>query len=76
MFYCEDGKRFNLPTHDLVNAFDAQNDNIRKQNSIKFDIELTMLIGLTKITIHLHTNKGIQDGTQHIYILDMQTYYY
>ena len=69
MFIGDGWQRFNLPTHDLVNAFDAQNDNIRKTNSIKFDIGVSDAYWTDKIIIHLHTNKRIQDGTQHIYIL-------
>ncbi|MCO6461231.1 MAG: RagB/SusD family nutrient uptake outer membrane protein [Saprospiraceae bacterium] len=36
MFVGTDWKKFNTPTHDLVNAFDAAGDVVRKNSSIKF----------------------------------------
>jgi len=36
MFVGTDWKKFNTPTHDLVNAFDAEGDVVRKNSSIKF----------------------------------------
>jgi len=36
MFVGTDWKKFNTPTHDLVDAFDAAGDVVRKKSSIKF----------------------------------------
>jgi hypothetical protein len=36
MFIGMDWKKFNIPSNDLVAAFDAENDNIRKASSITF----------------------------------------
>jgi predicted HNH restriction endonuclease len=36
MFVGMDWKKFNIPSNDLVAAFDAENDQIRKNASIKF----------------------------------------
>jgi starch-binding outer membrane protein, SusD/RagB family len=36
MFMGFDWKKFNIPSNDLVDAFDAENDNIRKASSITF----------------------------------------
>lgn len=36
MFVGTDWKKFNTPTHNLVDAFDAAGDNVRKASSIKF----------------------------------------
>jgi hypothetical protein len=69
MFIGDGWQRFNLPTHDLVNAFDAQNDNIRKTNSIKFDIGVSDAYWTDKNNYPFAYKQRIQDGTQHIYIL-------
>ena len=37
MFMGKDWKKFNIPTNNLVAAFDAENDQIRKNSSILFD---------------------------------------
>jgi starch-binding outer membrane protein, SusD/RagB family len=36
MFYGDDWKKFNIPSNDLVQAFDAEGDVIRKNSSIAF----------------------------------------
>lgn len=36
MFFGVDWKKFNTPSHDLVNAFNKENDEVRKKASIKF----------------------------------------
>jgi hypothetical protein len=36
MFSGTEWKKFNIPTNDLVRAFDSENDAIRKNSSIKF----------------------------------------
>ncbi len=69
MFIGDGWQRFNLPTHDLVNAFDSQNDNIRKTNSIKFDIGVSDTYWTDKNNYPFAYKQRIQDGTQHIYIL-------
>jgi hypothetical protein len=69
MFIGDGWQRFNLPTHDLVNAFDAQGDNIRKTNSIKFDIGVSDAYWTDKNNYPFAYKQRIQDGTQHIYIL-------
>ena len=69
MFIGDGWQRFNLPTHDLVNAFDAQGDNIRKTNSIKFDIGVSDTYWTDKNNYPFAYKQRIQDGTQHIYIL-------
>jgi hypothetical protein len=53
----------------LVNAFDSQNDNIRKTNSIKFDIGVSDTYWTDKNNYPFAYKQRIQDGTQHIYIL-------
>lgn len=36
MFYGDDWKKFNIPSNDLVQTFDAEGDDIRKNSSIVF----------------------------------------
>jgi len=36
MFYGDDWKKFNIPSNDLVKAFDTEGDEIRKNSSIAF----------------------------------------
>ena len=36
MFYGDDWKKFNIPSNDLVQAFDAEGDDIRKNSSVAF----------------------------------------
>lgn len=36
MFYGDDWKKFNIPSNDLVAAFDSEGDDIRKNSSIAF----------------------------------------
>ncbi|MBB6369746.1 RagB/SusD family nutrient uptake outer membrane protein [Chryseobacterium shigense] len=36
MFYGTDWKKFNTPSYDLVNTFNTENDNVRKNSSIWF----------------------------------------
>jgi len=69
MFIGDGWQRFNLPTHDLVNAFDAQSDNIRKANSIKFDVGVSDTYWTDKNHYPFAYKQRIQDGTQHTYIL-------
>ena len=69
MFIGDGWQRFNLPTHDLINAFDAQNDNIRKANTIKFDLGVSDTYWTNKNNYPFAYKQRVQDGTQNTYIL-------
>ena len=69
MFIGDGWQRFNLPTHDLVNSFDAQADNIRKANTIKFDVGVSDTYWTDKNHYPFAYKQRIQDGTQHTYII-------
>ena len=69
MFIGDGWQRFNLPTHDLINSFDQQGDNIRKANTVKFDIGVSDAYWTDKNNYPFAYKQRIQDGTQHIYLI-------
>jgi hypothetical protein len=69
MFTGDGWQRFNLPTHDLVNAFDSEGDAIRKASSITFGVGVSDAYWTDQNNYPFAWKQRVYDGTQHTYII-------